>query len=64
VNTIRDGVDTRGRFPKTIEFTLLGDGERRLHEIDLAPIDSAFVGATIEFKTEGHAMIYSLEFAK
>ena len=63
VFAIKDGVDSRGRFEKSVDFTLVGDGERRLHEIDMSAIDSAFVSATLEFACDGHAKIYSFEFA-
>ena len=63
VTTICDGLDTRGRIFKNVEFTLNGNGERMIHEIDLSTIDSVFVGATLNFATAGHANIYSFEFA-
>ena len=62
VNEIRDGVDTRGRFPKTVSFTLKGDGKRQIHEIDLEGLGVAFVGSNLEFTSVGHAKIYSFEF--
>ena len=62
VNEIRDGVDTRGRFPKSLSFKLNGDGTRRIHEIDLSALGTAFVSSNLEFTSVGHAKIYSFEF--
>ena len=63
VNTVRDGVDTRGRFTKSVDFKLNGNGVRRTHEIDMSEIDSAYLGVSLEFASDGHAKIYSFEFA-
>ena len=63
-NMIRDGVDSRGRFPKTIDFKIDGDGERRVHEIDISELGGAFVGMELAFDVSGHAEIYTFEFAK
>ena len=62
VNEIRDSVDTRGRFPKSLSFKLNGDGTRRIHEIDLSALGTAFVSSNLEFNSTGHAKIYSFEF--
>lgn len=61
---IKDGEDSRGRFEKSVDFTLSGDGVRRMYEIDMSEIDSAYVSATVEFTCEGHAKIYSFEFSE
>ncbi|MBQ8409075.1 MAG: hypothetical protein IJY39_09465 [Clostridia bacterium] len=63
VQVLKDGLDSRGRIQKSVDFKLNGDGERRLHEIDMSGIDSAYVGVTLEFASAGHARIYSFEFA-
>ena len=62
VYVIRNGMDTRGRFEKSVDFKLEGDGVRKVHEIDISEINSAFVSAKLMFTSAGHAKIYSFEF--
>ena len=45
-----------------IPFKLVGDGERKIHEIDISAVNKPFFSASLIFKTKGHAKIYSLEF--
>ena len=54
----------RARINKSIDFTVNGDGVRRLHEIDISSLETCFVGGTLDFESSGHARIYSFEFAE
>ncbi|MBO5756081.1 MAG: hypothetical protein J6S28_00135, partial [Clostridia bacterium] len=42
-----------------VPFKLTGDGERRIHEIDISAIDKPYYTINLIFKTKGHAKIYS-----
>ena len=42
-----------------VPFKLLGDGTRKIHEIDISAIDKPFFQTNLVFKTKGHAKIYS-----
>lgn len=64
VTIIYDGMDNRGRIPKSVDFTIIGDGERKIHEIDMSGIDSAYIGVKLELQGSGHAKIYSCEFSE
>ena len=64
VYAIQNGMDTRGRVERSVDFKLDGDGVRKVHEIDISEIDSAFVSAKLTFTSAGHAKIYSFEFAE
>ena len=46
---------------ETVPFKLCGDGERKLHEIDISCLDKPFFSISFIFKTKGHAKIYSFE---
>ena len=61
---IYDGMDNRGRINKEVEFTIPGDGTRKIHEIDMSGIDSAYISVKLELLASGHAKIYSVEFAE
>jgi hypothetical protein len=45
-----------------IPFKLVGDGERKIHEIDISSLDKPFFSTSLVFKNKGHAKIYSFEF--
>ena len=61
---VYDGMDNRGRTAKSVDFKLNGDGIRKIHEIDMSDIDSAYLSVKLEFETAGHAKVYAFEFAK
>ena len=44
-----------------VPFKLIGDGERRMYEIDISAIDKPFFQTSLIFRTKGHAKIYALE---
>lgn len=44
-----------------VPFKLIGDGERRIHEIDISANDKPFYTTNLIFKTKGHAKIYAFE---
>ena len=54
----KDSPCTWGSLP----FKLVGDGERKIHEIDISALDKPFFSASLIFKSKGHAKIYSWEF--
>ena len=54
----------RARINKSIDFTINGDGERKIYEIDISALETCFVGGTLDFESSGHAKIYSFEFAE
>lgn len=43
----------------TRDFKLLGDGERKQHEIDISGFETCFAGFSLVFEGEGHAKVYS-----
>ena len=45
-----------------VPFKLVGDGERKIHEIDISALDKPAFQTSLIFKTKGHAKIYSWEF--
>ena len=47
---------------RALPVKLIGDGQRRLHEIDVSSLDKPFFSASLIFGTKGHAKIYSWEF--
>lgn len=49
---------------KSVPFKLNGDGERRIHEIDISGIDMPFFCTFIMFESKGSAKVYSFEFAE
>lgn len=45
-----------------IPFTFDGNGERKIHEIDISALDKPFFCTFLIFKSEGSAKVYSFEF--
>lgn len=54
----KDSPCTWGSLP----FKLVGDGERKIHEIDISALDKPIFSASLIFESKGHAKIYSWEF--
>lgn len=52
----------RARIYDSIDFSLAGNGERQIYELDITKLDTCFIGASLDFETSGHAKIYSFEF--
>ena len=46
----------------SLPFKLVGDGERKIHEIDISALDKPIFSASLIFESKGHAKIYSWEF--
>ena len=47
---------------ESVPFKLIGDGKRKIHEIDISSLNKPFFSASLVFGTKGHAKIYSWEF--
>ena len=47
---------------KDVTVKLNGDGERKIHEIDISDIDMPFFSTTLIFKSKGSAKVYSFEY--
>ena len=57
------GLDERGwgvTEDFSLPFAISGDGERRIHTVDISAAPDCFVAFALRFGNEGHIKIYNL----
>ncbi|MBQ3013423.1 MAG: hypothetical protein IJD74_07795 [Clostridia bacterium] len=60
------GLDEKNCFVlehKKLPFNIVGNGERKIFDLDISDVDDCFVGFSLRFANEGHLKLYSVELA-